>query len=143
MTILLGLVFCIMNPIICAMCLIYFLIVTATEKYNMLYVNSFEYQSGGQVWKAGPCPAPAFVPFGVGRARRACLVLLVMLLRHHLQLAHSNPFWPCVCILSEPPQEVCGDARAAPGLLEGSEVPYDAGRLSEPDGGCRLGAVFR
>ena len=48
-TILLGLVFCIMNPIITPVCLIYFLITTVTEKYNLLYVYTFEYQSGGQV----------------------------------------------------------------------------------------------
>jgi len=48
-TILLGLVFCIMNPIITPVCLIYFLIITVTEKYNLLYVYTFEYQSGGQV----------------------------------------------------------------------------------------------
>lgn len=48
-TILLGLVFCIMNPIMCPMCLIYFLIVTGTEKYNLLYVYTKVYESGGQV----------------------------------------------------------------------------------------------
>ena len=47
-TILLGLVFCIMNPIITPVCLIYFMIITVTEKYNLLYVYTFEYQSGGQ-----------------------------------------------------------------------------------------------
>ncbi|CAL5228475.1 g11617 [Coccomyxa viridis] len=49
-TILLGLVFCVMNPIITPVCLIYFLITTVTEKYNLLYVYTFEYQSGGQLW---------------------------------------------------------------------------------------------
>ncbi|CAK0785988.1 hypothetical protein CVIRNUC_009201 [Coccomyxa viridis] len=49
-TILLGLVFCIMNPIITPVCLIYFMIITVTEKYNLLYVYTFEYQSGGQLW---------------------------------------------------------------------------------------------
>ena len=48
-TILLGLVFCIMNPIISPVCLIYFLIVTGTEKYNLLYVYTYQYQSGGRV----------------------------------------------------------------------------------------------
>lgn len=48
-TILLGLVFCIMNPIITPVCLIYFLITTVAEKYNLLYVYTFEYQSGGKV----------------------------------------------------------------------------------------------
>ena len=48
-TILLGLVFCIMSPIITPVCLIYFLITTVTAKYNLLYVYTFEYQSGGQV----------------------------------------------------------------------------------------------
>lgn len=47
--ILLGLVFCIMNPIITPVCLIYFLITTVAEKYNLLYVYTFGYQSGGQV----------------------------------------------------------------------------------------------
>ena len=53
-TILLGLVFCIMNPIITPVCLIYFMIITITEKYNLLYVYTFEYQSGGQ---ASPWPS--------------------------------------------------------------------------------------
>lgn len=57
-TILLGLVFCIMNPIIAPMCLVYFLIVTGTEKYNLLYVYSFEYQSGGQVSRSSFQPLP-------------------------------------------------------------------------------------
>ncbi len=48
-TVLLGLVFCIMNPIIAPVCLIYFLVVTCTEKYNLLYVYTFMYQSGGAV----------------------------------------------------------------------------------------------
>ncbi|CAL8466090.1 g5626 [Coccomyxa elongata] len=51
-TILLGLVFCIMNPIMCPMCLIYFLITTSTEKYNLLYVYTPEYESGGELWPA-------------------------------------------------------------------------------------------
>jgi hypothetical protein len=38
-----------MNPIVCPMCLIYFLITTSTEKYNLLYVYTSEYESGGQV----------------------------------------------------------------------------------------------
>jgi len=49
MTILLGMVFCVASPIIAPMCLIYFLITTCTEKYNLLYVYTSEYESGGQV----------------------------------------------------------------------------------------------
>lgn len=63
-TILLGLVFCVMNPIICPMCLIYFLITTGTEKYNLLYVYTSEYESGGQVHSCSskdPSPCHALV----------------------------------------------------------------------------------
>lgn len=38
-----------MNPIMCPMCLVYFLITTSTEKYNLLYVYTPEYESGGEV----------------------------------------------------------------------------------------------
>ena len=55
-TILLGLVFCIMNPIITPVCLIYFMIITVTEKYNLLYVYTFEYQSGGQASRQSSMP---------------------------------------------------------------------------------------
>jgi hypothetical protein len=43
-----------MNPIIAPVCLIYFLITTVAEKYNLLYVYTFEYQSGGQVRRSSP-----------------------------------------------------------------------------------------
>ena len=47
-TILLGLVFCCMNPLVPGMCLIYFLINSLTEKYNMMYVMQAKFQAGGR-----------------------------------------------------------------------------------------------
>ena len=47
-TILLGLVFCCMNPLVPCMCLLYFLINSLTEKYNMMYVMQAKFQSGGR-----------------------------------------------------------------------------------------------
>ena len=60
-TILLGLTFCCMNPLLPPMALVYFLVNTVTEKYNMLYVMRARFQSGGRV--RGPArralpPAP-------------------------------------------------------------------------------------
>ncbi|KAK9840790.1 hypothetical protein WJX81_004889 [Elliptochloris bilobata] len=49
-TILLGLTFCCMNPLLPAMCLVYFLINSLTEKYNMMYVMRANFQSGGRIW---------------------------------------------------------------------------------------------
>ncbi len=48
-TILLGLTFCCMNPLLPMMALIYFLINSLTEKYNMMYVMRARFQSGGRV----------------------------------------------------------------------------------------------
>ncbi len=60
-TILLGLTFCCMNPLLPPMALVYFLVNTVTEKYNMLYVMRARFQSGGRA--RGPArralpPAP-------------------------------------------------------------------------------------
>lgn len=60
-TILLGLVFCCMNPLVPVMCLIYFLINTVTEKYNMMYVMRARFQSGGRVRRQGPV-LPSYQP---------------------------------------------------------------------------------
>ena len=49
MTILFGLVFCVINPLLPAMCIVYFIVAFLTEKYNMLYIERPRYQSGGQV----------------------------------------------------------------------------------------------
>ncbi|KAK9864573.1 hypothetical protein WJX84_004373 [Apatococcus fuscideae] len=48
--ILLGLVFCCVNPLICLAALLYFLITWTLEKYNMLYVWRENYQTGGKMW---------------------------------------------------------------------------------------------
>lgn len=47
--ILLGLVFCCVNPLVCPAALMYFLITWTLEKYNMLYVWRENYQTGGKV----------------------------------------------------------------------------------------------
>ena len=51
MTILLGLVFCIINPLVPAMCVVYFLVAHLIDKYSLLYMERPSYQSGGQLWK--------------------------------------------------------------------------------------------
>ena len=60
-TILLGLVFCCMNPLLPAMCLIYFLINSLTEKYNMMYVMRAKFQAGGRARSRAMCLAPPMV----------------------------------------------------------------------------------
>jgi len=52
MVILLGLVFCAINPILPPVCLLYFLIVGFFNKYRVLYVARPTYQTGGQMWLA-------------------------------------------------------------------------------------------
>ena len=47
--ILLGLVFCCVNPLVCLAALLYFLIKWTLEKYNFLYVWRERYQTGGKV----------------------------------------------------------------------------------------------
>lgn len=49
MTILFGLVFSVINPLLPPMCIVYFFIANLTEKYNILYIERPAYQSGGQV----------------------------------------------------------------------------------------------
>ena len=53
-TILLGMTFCCMNPLLPMMALIYFLINSLTEKYNMMYVMRARFQSGGRVRSSRP-----------------------------------------------------------------------------------------
>ncbi len=48
-TILLGVVFCVINPLLAPMALVYMIIVSITEKYNLLYVQRPAYQGGGTV----------------------------------------------------------------------------------------------
>eukprot|EP00884_Botryococcus_braunii_P016250 jgi/Botrbrau1/3308/Bobra.0048s0005.1 len=49
-TILLGVVFSVINPLLPPMALLYMIIVSMTEKYNLMYVNRAAFQSGGKVW---------------------------------------------------------------------------------------------
>lgn len=52
-TILLGVIFSVINPLLPPMALLYLVVVALTEKYNLLYVNRAAYQSGGKVRVAG------------------------------------------------------------------------------------------
>jgi hypothetical protein len=49
---LLGIVFCAINPILPPVCLLYFLIVGFFNKYRVLYVARPTYATGGQMWLA-------------------------------------------------------------------------------------------
>ncbi|KAK9809699.1 hypothetical protein WJX73_006828 [Symbiochloris irregularis] len=51
MTILLGLTFSVINPLVPAMCVVYFLSAYLVDKYRLLYIERPAYQSGGQLWK--------------------------------------------------------------------------------------------
>ena len=46
----LGLVYCIINPIIAPTALVYFLMAMGTQRYNALYVFKTSYESGGKIW---------------------------------------------------------------------------------------------
>ncbi|KAG2426182.1 hypothetical protein HXX76_013163 [Chlamydomonas incerta] len=48
---LLGLVFCCMNPIVCPAALSYFLVACVGERYNVIYVYRPQYESAGRLWK--------------------------------------------------------------------------------------------
>ncbi|KAK9852109.1 hypothetical protein WJX84_005426 [Apatococcus fuscideae] len=48
--ILLGIVFCCVNPLLCVAAFVYFCIVWLLEKYDMLYVWQETYQAGGKLW---------------------------------------------------------------------------------------------
>lgn len=50
MVILLGIIFCCINPIITPSALVYFLIAAIVEKYNNIYVYRRNYESSGQLW---------------------------------------------------------------------------------------------
>lgn len=50
MTILFGIVFCIQAPLICPICLYYFVVTLLIEKYQMIYVFRRPYESGGRMW---------------------------------------------------------------------------------------------
>ena len=45
-----GLVYCIINPIIAPTVLLFFLVVILTQRYNSLYVYKTLYESGGRLW---------------------------------------------------------------------------------------------
>ena len=62
MTILFGLVFSVINPLLPPMCVVYFFIANLTEKYNILYIERPQYQSGGQVPSPTAMPVPAGTP---------------------------------------------------------------------------------
>ena len=47
-TILLGLVFSVINPLLPLICVLYFCIIYLTERYNMLYAERPVYHAGGQ-----------------------------------------------------------------------------------------------
>lgn len=48
--ILLGLVFAVVQPVIAPVALIYFLVNTVLWRYQLLYVFTEQYQSGGKLW---------------------------------------------------------------------------------------------
>jgi len=50
LVLLLGVTFTPINPIVPPACLLYFLMVSLTEKYNLLYVQRERFQSGGLAW---------------------------------------------------------------------------------------------
>jgi calcium permeable stress-gated cation channel len=50
LVLLLGVTFAPINPIVPPACLLYFLMVSLTEKYNLLYVQRERFQSGGLAW---------------------------------------------------------------------------------------------
>ena len=72
-TILLGLVFCVINPLLAPICVAYFAIVYTTEKYNMLYIERPQYHAGGKV----------IIAFMHAPAHKMC----------HFTLPHSS--WHC------------------------------------------------
>ncbi len=48
---LLGLVFCCINPAVLAPCCLYFLLALLAERYQVLYVFAHREQAGGQMWR--------------------------------------------------------------------------------------------
>jgi hypothetical protein len=50
MTILLGLAFCCISPLITPFCLLYFALVAVAQRYQLLYVLSAPYEANGRLW---------------------------------------------------------------------------------------------
>ena len=60
-TILLGLVFSVINPLLPLICVVYFAVVYLLERYNMLYSERPTYHAGGKV-RNGAARNPAHAP---------------------------------------------------------------------------------
>lgn len=50
MIMLLGLAYCCINPLIAPFCLLYFVLATLSEKYQMIYVLKHPYEATGRMW---------------------------------------------------------------------------------------------
>lgn len=48
----LGMVYCVINPIICPTLLVYYILSMLTEKYLCMYTYKPVYESGGSNWSA-------------------------------------------------------------------------------------------
>ena len=82
---LIGVVFAPITPLCPPMCLLYFLVASITEKYNLLYVQKPRYQSGGRLF---PLASDALlVSLVVGQ----CILVFLLAVR--------GAVWPAVFVL--------------------------------------------